>query len=96
MQYKSLDTQNIKEFLFSKFESFDTQNIEEFLFSKFESLDTQNVKEFLFHILNHSIHRNYRMALSQSKQFLGVLSAGKIHCLQRLRKEGSPDFLSRS
>ena len=32
------------------------------------------------------------MALSQSKQFMGVFSAGKIHCLRRLGKEGFPDF----
>ena len=34
--------------------------------------------------------------LPLSKRFTGVLSGGEIHCLRRLRKEGSPDFLSRS
>ena len=43
-----------------------------------------------------SIHRNCRMPLWLSKRFMGVLSGGEIHCLRRLRKEGSPDFLSRS
>ena len=43
-----------------------------------------------------SIHRKCRGALPLSKRFTGVFSAGEIHCLRRLRKEGSPDFLSRS
>ena len=47
----------------------------------------------VYHI---SIHRKGRMALWLSRRFMGVLSVGEIHCLRRLRKEGSPDFLSRS
>ena len=43
-----------------------------------------------------SIHRKCRRALWLSKRFMGVFSVGEIHCLWRLRKEGSPDFLSRS
>ena len=31
-----------------------------------------------------------------SKRFLGVLCGGEIHCLRRLRSDGSPELLSRS
>lgn len=34
--------------------------------------------------------------ISLSKQFRDVLSEGEIHCLRRLRREGSPERLSRS
>ena len=43
-----------------------------------------------------SIHRNYRTALWLSKRFMGVLCGGEIHCLRRLRSDGSPELLSRS
>ena len=55
-------------------------------------LPSQELCENYAKVDGFPVHRKFRAPLPLSKQSMGALSGGEIHCLRRLRNEGAPEI----